>query len=138
MKVLFAWLCACVVAMPVLSSAARAEAGIEVSSVTVSSTGSELELGFLDHSPVQRACDYYVSRFEYVKHPGSLSPSDLLLVELRSPEPCLVDRYGRRSGGLKWTIPSPIRGSGRLTVIVNDRDAGEIQLSGSAVGFIQH
>jgi hypothetical protein len=133
MKFLFAWFCACVVAMPVVATTARADAGIDVSSVTVSSSGSELELKFLDRSPVQHECDYYVSRFEYV----AVDPG-LLLVELRSPEPCLVDRYGRRAGSLKWTVPSPIRGSGRLTVIVNDRDTGEVKLSGSDVNFISH
>jgi hypothetical protein len=105
---------------------------IDVVSASLAGGGAELQLSFLDRDPVPHDCDYFVSRFEYV---SSVEPG-LLLVELKSPEPCLVDRIGRRTGSLKWGLPGALRGAGRLTVIVNDQDLGELQVSGTEVSFV--
>lgn len=134
-KALCLWLWAGVFASLALSAPARAQGerlSIDVANAAVSETGAELQLSFLDRTPVRHACDYFVSRFEYV---SGIEPG-LLLVELRSPEPCLVDRFGRRAGQLKWTVPSPIRGAGRLTVVLNGVAVGEVQLVGTEVNFI--
>jgi hypothetical protein len=100
---------------------------IEVESANLSDDGASLELRFIDREPVANACDYHVARFEYVE------AASLLIVDLKSPEPCSLDRFGRRKGRLNWDLPAAIRGAGRLGVIVNQVKLGELVISGKEV-----
>ncbi len=100
---------------------------IEVEGATLTNDGASLEIRFIDREPVANACDYHVSRFEYVE------AAQLLIVELKAPNPCSLDRYGRRKGRLSWDLPSAIRGTGRLGVIVNQVKLGELVISGKEV-----
>ncbi len=102
---------------------------IEVSRTAVSSDGAELELAFRDREPVRNACDFHVSRFEYV------AAAELLVVDLLSRVPCPLDRYGRRTGSLKWVLPSALRGSSKVTVVLNGLKIGEVTVRGAEAEF---
>lgn len=123
------------VSLALLAAAAAANADsrtLDVVNATLGASGSELQLSFLDRAESPRDCDYYVSRFEYVT---GVEPA-LLLVELASPEPCLVDRIGRRSGSLKWNLPPELRGSGKLTLVVGGQSMGELDVTGTDVRIV--
>src|SRR4051794_10836919 len=97
-KILLFWAWLALSAPLALAASSREQGPVDVATAALSEGGAELQLTFLDRTPVNHACEYFVSRFEYV---AGIDPG-LLLVELHSPEPCLVDRIGRRSGSLKW------------------------------------
>jgi hypothetical protein len=100
---------------------------IEVEGAALSNDGASLELRLIDRDAVQNACDYHVARFEYVE------AASLLIVDLKAPTPCNLDRFGRRKGRLTWDLPSALRGSGRLSVIVNQVKLGELVISGKEI-----
>ncbi len=102
---------------------------IEISRAAVSADGAELELAFRDREPVRNACDYHVSRMEFV------AAVELLIVELQTRVPCPLDRYGRRAGSLKWVLPSALRGSSRVTVVLNGLKIGEVSIRGAEAEF---
>jgi hypothetical protein len=119
-------------ALLTLPAAARADRTLDVVNAVLSEGGSEVQLSFRDRDTVPQDCDYFVSRFEYV----SAAVPALLLVDLTSPDPCLVDRIGRREGSLKWTLPPALRGAGRLTVVANGETLGELRFSDASVSFV--
>jgi hypothetical protein len=122
-------LCLAVLAV---AGAARADGTPSIDVTGVSLSANELQLNFQDRDSVPHDCDYFLSRFEYV---SSVDPG-LLLIDLTSPEPCQVDRIGRRAGSFKWNLPAALHGAGRLTVIVNGQDLGDLQISGTDVHFV--
>jgi hypothetical protein len=100
---------------------------IEVEAASLTNDGASLELRLIDRDAVANACDYHVARFEYVE------AASLLIVDLKAPNPCNLDRFGRRKGRLTWDLPAALRGSGRLAVIVNQVKLGELVISGKEI-----
>ncbi len=115
-------------AAPYAFSADQCTVPYDVSSV-VSLDGVELTLVIQDLQPVQNNCDYYIERFSYLQ---SLHAMDIVM---KAPDHCMVDRYGKRKGILKWIVPMTLRGTSNLEIIVNSQHIGSLAVAGPRAEF---
>jgi hypothetical protein len=91
--------------------------------------GALLTLSLRDRFAVSAACDYYVTRFEYVESAA------LVLVDLASQDPCPQDRVAKREGKIIWTLPTTLRGEAELGFVVNQQKFGRLEISGTDLTF---
>lgn len=112
---------ACAIALFGVASSSQASQSRTIEIRSVSSVDGELAVAFRDLAPVQNNCGYYIQRMEYV------ASINTLLVNLESPEPCLVDRVGKREGQLKWALPFNRRAQGEAQLVVNGQRIGKLK-----------
>ncbi len=74
-------------------------------------------------------CDFAVTRMEL------LEPIDTLVVNLKAPQPCLVERYGKRKASIKWSVPAKFRRDAKLRVLANQSVIGSLVFTNGSVSF---
>jgi hypothetical protein len=91
---------------------------------------ADLIVEIQDKTEVPNACNYYVQRFEYIR------AINTLVVNVETQQPCLVDRIGKRTGELRWTLPQGLRNKGKFCVVVNQSKVGSVFFDRAAADFV--
>lgn len=104
-------------------------ASFEVSSVSLLENGTELVIQFQDREPVPSVCGLFVKRMEYHREFNALA------IEVSPNVPCLNDRFGKRKGTLKWSLPESMRDRVKLNVSVNGELVGQVAIEQASAAY---
>jgi hypothetical protein len=112
-----------------LTSIANADSSCD-KTITAALKGSKADLTLViqDKEDVHNACDYVVRRVEYV------DALKTLMVELQT-QPCFIDRFGKQSAKIQWTLPMALRAGSKIQLLLNHEKAGSITLKAGEASF---